>query len=268
MLDINFIRENPQKVKEACKNKNVKVDVDKVLLLDREKRGLLVDLEGLKAEQNKISRLGSPKLAGEGGGEHNGSAIKKAKDLKEKFKEMEPELKRIEAELNDLLLQLPNIPFDDVPVGKDDTENVIARQIGQPSLKLRPGEARDYMELGQKLDLIDIGRAGKVSGSRFGFIKNELALLEFALINLVMDTVKKPFGAAQGGEGFIPVIPPVIVPMVQLKVAPATLLVKAIFVEAALHTVRGLIVVTSGVGLTVMVKVCAGPSQVIEPLVK
>ncbi len=189
MLDINFIRENPQKVKEACQNKQAKVDIDKVLLLDRERRELLVELEGLKAEQNKISRAG-----------HNESAVAKARELKDKFKELEPELKKTEAELNSLLIMLPNIPFDDVPVGKDDSENVVLRQVGKPAKFNFP--TKDYMQLGRELDLIDTERAGKVAGARFGYLKRELPLLEFALINLVMDTVKK--------EGFIPVIPPVM----------------------------------------------------------
>ena len=195
MLDINFIRENPEKVKEACKNKNANVDVDRVLELDKKKRELMTEMETLKAEQNKISR----------GGAENKEIFAQAKEIKEKIKEMEPELEKVELELRLLLLQLPNIPFDDVPVGKDDSQNVVLRKVGKPAfaaLKRGFGEARDYMQLGENLDLIDTERAGKVAGSRFGYIKGELALLEFALINLVMDTVKK--------ENFVPVIPPVM----------------------------------------------------------
>jgi seryl-tRNA synthetase len=191
MLDINFIRENSQKVKEACKNKNISIDVDRVLALDKGKRELMTEIETLKAEQNKISR----------GGKDNLALISQAKEIKDKIKEMTPELEKIDAELKGLLLQLPNIPFDDVPVGKDDSENVVLRKVGHTP-KFLFHAPKDYMELGKDLDLIDTERAGKVSGSRFGYLKNELPLLEFALINLVMDTVKK--------EGFIPVIPPVM----------------------------------------------------------
>jgi seryl-tRNA synthetase len=102
--------------------------------------------------------------------------------------------------LEPLLFLLPNIPFDDVPVGKDDSQNVIVRQVGRkPSFAF---SAKDYIELGTKLDLIDAGRAGKVAGPRFGYLKNQLPLIEFALISLVMDVVKK--------YQFIPVIPPVM----------------------------------------------------------
>ena len=189
MLDVNFIRENPDKVKEACEKKQVKINIDDFLELDKKKRELMTNLENLKAEQNKISRGG-----------HDESAISKAKELKEKFKEIEPEFKKVEAELNNLLVLLPNIPFDDVPVGKDDSGNVVLRQVGKQT-KFN-FTAKDYMQLGKDLDLIDTERAGKVSGSRSGYLKRELPLLEFAIINFVMDTVRK--------EGFVPVIPPVI----------------------------------------------------------
>ncbi len=191
MLDINFIRGNQEKVKEACKNKNANINVDRVLELDEKKREFMTEIETLKAEQNKISR----------GGKDNSVLIVQAKEIKEKIKSLSPELDKIETELKSLLLQLPNIPFDDVPVGKDDSENVIVRQVGHKPIFLF-SKPKDYMELGESLDLIDTQRAGKVAGSRFGYLKNELPLLEFALINLVMDTVRK--------EGFIPVLPPVM----------------------------------------------------------
>lgn len=191
MLDINFIRQNPQKVKDSCKNKNVNISVDLVLDLDKKKREIMTEIEVLKAEQNKISR----------GGKDNNVLISQAKEIKEKIRSMTPELDKIEVELRGLLLQLPNIPFEDVPVGKDDSGNVVLRKVGRVP-KFMFHQPKDYMQLGMDLDLIDTERAGKVSGSRFGYIKNELALLEFALINFVMDTVKK--------EGFIPVIPPVM----------------------------------------------------------
>ena len=189
MLDLNFIRENSQKVKEACEKKNVKIDVDMVLGLDKKKRELITEIEVLKSEQNKISR----------GGKDNMVLIEQAKEIKGKIKELEPELAKIDGELKTLLLMLPNIPFDDVPVGKDDSGNIVLRKVGHTPKFNNP---KDYMELGKDLDLIDTERAGKVSGSRFGYLKGKLPLLEFALVKLVMDTV--------GKEGFIPVIPPVI----------------------------------------------------------
>ena len=191
MLDINFVRENSEKVKKACLDKNVNIDVDRVLALDKGKRQLMTEMEVLRAEQNKISR----------GGKENNVLIVQAKEIKGAIKSMTPELEKIEAELKGLLLQLPNIPFDDVPVGKDDSGNVVLRKVGRPAMQIFH-KPKDYMELGEALDLIDIERAGKVAGSRSGYIKGKLALLEFAIIKMVMDTVTK--------EGFVPVIPPVM----------------------------------------------------------
>ncbi len=191
MLDINFIRENPDKMKKACRDKNVDVDIDRVLALDKGKRQLQTEIEMLKAEQNKISR----------GGKDNTAIFVQAKEIKGKIKEMEPELEKIDAELKNFLLILPNVPFDDVPVGKDDSQNQVLRKVGSTP-KFIFNKPKDYIELGEALDLIDTDRAGKVAGSRFGYIKRQLPILEFALVKLVMDTVQK--------EKFIPVIPPVM----------------------------------------------------------
>ncbi|MFA6190097.1 MAG: serine--tRNA ligase [Candidatus Staskawiczbacteria bacterium] len=191
MLDLNFIRENSEIVKKACKDKNINVDVDRVLALDKGKRELLTEIETLKAEQNKISR----------GGAENKEIFVQAKEIKSKIKEIEPELEKIDAELKILLLQLPNIPFEDVPIGKDDSENVVLRHVGHKPIWVF-AKPKDYMELGESLDLIDTERASKIAGSRFGYLKNELPLLQFALISLVMDIVTK--------QGFVPIIPPVL----------------------------------------------------------
>ena len=206
MLDINFIRENPQKVKEACKNKNVDIDVDKVLDLDKQRREIIVEIEKLKAEQNRISKqsvkTGFPEDDDDYTDFDNQPLLGQAKELKKKIKELEPSLNKIETELKNLLLQLPNIPFNDVPVGKDDSENVVLKKVGRPSFRFKISKPKDYMELAEKLDLIDTERAAKVSGSRFGYIKRELALLGFALIQFGLDIVQK--------YRFIPIMPPVM----------------------------------------------------------
>lgn len=209
MLDINFIRENPEVVKNACKNKNVQVGVDLILALDKKKRELMTEIETLKSGQNKISR----------GGAENKEIFAQAKEIKAKIKEIEPQLEEINTELKSLLLQLPNIPAEDVPVGKDDTENVVLRKHGHPT-KFIFFKAKDHMTLGEELDLIDSETAGKVSGTRFAYLKNELVLLQFALINFafsvltsekelkkIADSVKKGFSA----KPFVPVIPPVMI---------------------------------------------------------
>jgi len=115
MLDIKFIRENPEKVKEACKNKNITVDVDKVLELDKKKRELLTQVEQLRSQQNKLGK----------------DNREEGKKLKEEIKKLEPELAEIEKNLTGLLLQVPNVPLDDVPVGASEADNKIIKTVGK-----------------------------------------------------------------------------------------------------------------------------------------
>ena len=162
MLDIKFIRENPEKIKEACQKKNTICDVDGFLHLDKKKRELIVKTENLKSEQNKLGK----------------NEIEQAKKIKNEIKQVEPELQELEKKLSKLLSQFPNIPFDDVHVGKDESENIVLRKVGKmQKFNFQP---KDYMTLGDNLDVIDTERAGKVAGSRFGYIKNDLVILEFA----------------------------------------------------------------------------------------
>ncbi|MBZ9578661.1 serine--tRNA ligase [Patescibacteria group bacterium] len=191
MLDITFIRNHPNKVKEGCRKKQVKVDIGKLLELDKKKREYLNKSESFRAEQNKLSSQPVTDT----------QKLKKAKELKLKIKDLEKKLEPIEKELNFILYQIPNLPLDDVPFGKDEKENIVIREWGEKTkFDFKP---KDYLGIAQNLDLIDVKRAAKVSGTRFGFLKREAALLEFALINLVFDTLIP--------EGFIPVIPPVMI---------------------------------------------------------
>ena len=192
MLDINFIRQNPDKVKEACKNKGANVDVDKLLELDKKKREVTTELEKLRAEHNQISKNWT---------KNSEENVKKTIDMKSllaTIKENENKLKEIEKDFNNLTSQIPNIPFDDVPVGKDERDNVVIRKVGKiPNFNFKP---KDYMEIAENLDLIDIKRAAKTSGTRFSYIKKELVLVHFALVRFGFDFLIK--------EGFIPVLPP------------------------------------------------------------
>ncbi|HEY4509861.1 MAG TPA: serine--tRNA ligase [Candidatus Paceibacterota bacterium] len=185
MLDIKFIRENPEKVREGCKKKNVECDVARILELDKRKRELLQQIEGLKAQRNKLGKEG----------------IEEGRRLKEEIKKLEPQLEEIEGGLRSLLMQLPNLPFDDVPVGKDESANVVLRQWGNPPAG--GFEPKEHFDLGEELDVIDVKRAAKVSGARFGYLKGDAALLEFALVDLAMKTAIK--------AGFTPIVPPVFV---------------------------------------------------------
>jgi len=197
MLDVKFIRQYPNKVKEGCQNKQVKVDIDRLLELDKKRREYLKKAESLRAEENRLSYL----ISKEVDPTKRDELLQRAQEIKAGARDYENSLKEITPEFEKLMLQIPNLPLDDVPVGKDERDNVVLREVGKrPEFKFKP---KDYLEISEKLDLIDIKRAAKVSGTRFGFLKKEAAWLEFALINLTFDTLTK--------QGFIPIVPPVMI---------------------------------------------------------
>ncbi len=189
MLDINFIRQNPGKVKKACKNKQANIDIDLLLKIDKDRLKSLKELENMRAELNKLSK-----------NKPDSTTIKKAKKLKTKIKSHKKTFTSIEKNFLNLMLQIPNIPFDDVPIGKDESGNIVIRTVKKkPQFNFK---IQDYLTIAEKLDIIDVKRAAKVSGSRFGYLKNEAVLLEFALVNLVFNLL--------GKEGFVPIVPPVM----------------------------------------------------------
>jgi len=197
MLDIKFIRQNPAKIKQGCKNKQVKIDIDRLLELDKKRREYLKETESLRAEENRLSYL----ISKEVDPTKRDELLRRAQQIKAGARDYEKSLKEATPEFEKLMLEIPNLPFDDVPVGKDERDNVVLKEVGKrPKFKLKP---KDYLEIAEKLDLIDIKRAAKISGTRFGFLKKEAAWLEFALINLTFDTLTK--------QGFIPIVPPVMI---------------------------------------------------------
>jgi len=190
MIDIKLLRDNPDKVKKAVQNKGAQVDIGKILELDKKRRELLQKTEEVRAEQKKLGK----------------DQITKAKELKIEIKELEPELERVKKEFDELFLKIPNLPLDDVPVGKDETENVVLREVGKkPDFKFEP---KDYLTLAED-KWIDVKRAAKVSGTRFGYLKNEAVLLEYALVQWVMETLKE--------KGFTPVVPPAMISYKAMK---------------------------------------------------
>ncbi|HOK35211.1 MAG TPA: serine--tRNA ligase [Candidatus Pacearchaeota archaeon] len=194
MLDINLIRKKPDFVKNSCAKRNINIDVDKILLLDEEKRKYQKKIEDLRFEQNKLSKE-SP------------LPLKKLKAIKNETKTIEALLKEKEEELEKLLFSIPNLPLEDVPIGRDERDNVVLREVGvKPKFDFQP---KDHLEIGEKLDLIDVKRAAKVSGTRFGYLKNEAVLIEFALVKLALEITMK--------EGFTPVVPPVMIKPQMMK---------------------------------------------------
>ncbi len=184
MLDIKFIRENPNKVKKACEDKGIKCDVDAFLVLDVKRRGIMATVENLRASQNKAGK----------------DNIELGRKIKEELKKIEPDLDNATKEWKIMQKMFPNIPFDEVPVGKDDSQNVVLRKVGKiPAFDF---EIKDHLQLGESLDIIDIKSAAVASGARFYYLKNEGALLEMALVNFAFEIL--------GKKGFSPIIPPVM----------------------------------------------------------
>lgn len=186
MLDIKFIRENPKLVQEKSKSKGYPVDVDKLLKVDEDRRKLIEEVDKLRSERKSAAEKRDEKL-----GKKIKAELKKKEDLLEKSQE----------EFYKLVRQVPNLPKEDVPIGRSEQDNQVIKEVGsKPQFYFKP---KDHLDIGLSLDLIDVEKASKISGSRFAFLKNELVKLEFSLVNFALDTL--------GAEGFIPVLPPALI---------------------------------------------------------
>lgn len=195
MLDINFIIQHPDKIKKACSDKQVKVDIDKLLDLDNQRRNLIKKIEKLYAEQNAMN----PQIAKAEKNEKQ-KMIDKMRAVKAKLVELEPELKKTKKEWKRLMLEVPNIPSQDMPIGKNEEDNIEINRWGDFQEKKW---TKNHIDIGKKLDLIDIEQSAKVSGSRFSYLKNQAVLLQDALYLFLRDELLK--------RKFIPMIPPVLV---------------------------------------------------------
>lgn len=203
MVDIDFIKNNPTEYKAVLVNRNSEIDLDNFLSLDQKRRDLIVKVGYLRQQRNEAAKSRD---------------IDKGKKVKEELEQIESDLKAVEEDFNQILLQLPNIPLKDVPVGKDETANKVIRKWGEiPEFDFK---VRDHVELGENLGVIDIENAGRVSGSRFNYLKREAVMLQFAIINFVLRTLqdggilKEIAEKAAPGvnpKPFIPVIPPVMI---------------------------------------------------------
>ncbi len=196
MLDIRFIRENPDLVKEGARKKRIEVDIDRLLAVDEERRNLLQNSEQLKAEKNKASQeISSLK------GEEKSDAITRMRSVSEKVKALESKLESVQEEFDTLMLKVPNPPDDDVPEGLDDRDNVEIRRIGDlPEFDFEP---LDHVALGELLDIIDIPRGVKLAGPRSYILKGEGVLLEYAVLMFALSRMIK--------LGFTPMIVPHLV---------------------------------------------------------
>jgi seryl-tRNA synthetase len=186
MIDLKFLRENSAKVKQGAASKNIDIDTDSILAIDNKLKDINIEVQKLRAERNVAAK---------------NRDIERGREIKAKLDELEPQLSSLETELNTLLIQIPAIPKDDVKKGVNDTENDVIKTVGEvPQFSFK---AKDHLELGETLDIIDVTRAAKVSGARFGYLKNEGAMLELAILRFAVDKLTE--------KGFRFIIPPTII---------------------------------------------------------
>jgi len=173
MLDLKFIRENTDIVRQAIANRYDSAPLDEILRLDGERRQKITELEEMRRSRRQASK------------ERQAEAAEEGRALRVKIRELEDTLQVIEKNLNDLLLQMPNIPAPDVPVGKDDSENPVVRTWGEP--KVFPFEPKAHWDIGTALNIIDFDRGVKLSGSRFYVLRGAGAKLQRAVIAFMLD---------------------------------------------------------------------------------
>ena len=182
MLDMKFVRDNLETVRTMLKNRNNPLNLDNFAELEQKRRALLNEAEQLKTQRNTTSKkIGAMKKAGE-----DTTAISaEMRAVGDKISALDNELREVEENLRDILLHIPNIPKDDVPIGKDDSENPEIRRNGTPrTFNFTP---KNHWEIGENLKILDADRAAKVTGARFTFYRGLGARLERACINFMMD---------------------------------------------------------------------------------
>ncbi|MDO4282823.1 MAG: serine--tRNA ligase [Clostridia bacterium] len=196
MLDIKYIRENSDIVKKAAENKLIQVDIDRLLEIDLLLRNKNQELDTLREERNKLSSS-IPTLVDP----EKKNTIEYVRTLKDKISALESEVAPLKEEFDNLMYEVPGVPFEEVPIGKTDEDNVEIKRVGKiPTFDF---EIKDHVDLAESLDLVDIPRGVKVAGSRSYYLKNEAVLLEMALCRYVVDKLVK--------KGFTPMTVPTLV---------------------------------------------------------
>jgi len=213
MLGIKFIRENKERVQTDTERKGKSIDLGRIIELDDSRKKLQQDIDALRAQQNTASSA-----IAQADGDEQQAMIDEVSKIKTEIQALEEQIKPVKTELDELVYQVPNILSADVPVGKDEDENVVVKTVGEkPQFDF---EVRDHMELGRMHDLIDVEKAAEISGSRFAYVKNDLVMMQFALLQMTFNalTSKEVIGQIikennldLDDRPFIPIIPPVMI---------------------------------------------------------
>ena len=184
MLEINFIRDNLEKVKKSIEARKANVDLEKLLKLDDERKVLITQVDGLRAKRNEAAR---------------NKDIETGKKIKGELDDLENKLNKVEKEWQNLMLQMPNILLEEVPIGDASANKIIRKEGEPPKFSFKP---KDHIEIGKLLNIIDFDRGVKVGGFRGYYLKNEGARLHWAVLQFAFDHLMQ--------KGFQPIVPPVI----------------------------------------------------------
>lgn len=199
MLDMKFVRENPELVMDAMRKRNANVNLDEFLELEKKRRELTLQVEALKSQRNAASQeIGKMKKAGE----NADAQMAEVRALGDKIAEDDKELKEIEVRLKEILMTIPNMSAADTPVGSSDADNPVVRTWREPAKFAFEPQA--HWDIGEKLNILDVERAGKVSGARFTFYRGLGSRLERSVINFFLDI-------HTGENGYTEFFPPFIV---------------------------------------------------------
>ena len=211
MHNIKDIRNDPNKFKDSLKKRFLDFDLNEILKLDENNRKLIQEKETLEKEKKVISKS------------KNKDLFEKSKSISKQIDILENKQKEIKANLENILSSLPNIPYDDVPVGKDESSNLEVSKSGTiPKFDFKP---KSHYELGESLNMLDFDLASKTTGSRFVFVKDKLALLERAISNFMIDVhtnqngyqeISPPLMATENtmyGTGQLPKLQPTLIPL-------------------------------------------------------
>lgn len=200
MLDINFIRSNVDLVKQSVKNRNMNLDsdIDEVVAIDAKRRNILKDVETKRNRQNVVSKE-IPNM--KKNGDDITGLLSEMKGLSDNISALSEELNKLEVSQREILMKIPNIPHESVPIGKDENFNKVIRVVGTPrNFDFKP---KAHWDLGTELNILDPNRAAKVSGSRFHFYRGDGAKLERSIVNFFLDTHTQ--------NGYTELLPPFIV---------------------------------------------------------
>lgn len=194
MLDIQFIRDNVEKVRTNILQRGVKADVDSVIALDDERRRLVSELQKLQQRQNEVAKS----IPRETDANRKQALVAEGRDLKEHVAQLSKDVDRVEKELHAALMKLPNMTHPEAPVSVDPSGNRVLRRWGEPPRFDFP--PKDHVTLAESLDLVDFEAGASVTGQKFYFLKNEAVLLELALVQFAMQKLM--------AEGYTPIITP------------------------------------------------------------